>query len=287
MGKPMALNMLRFAGKLLACDLKAEALAELESAGADITRDVREAAKADGIFLCVPSSRVVESIFYGEQGILSLLRPGQTVVDFSTIKYATTLRLAADLEARGVRFLDAPISGMEARAKDATLTVMVGGNREVYEKMLPYLNSVGNKILYMGEVGNGQLTKLINQLLFDINAAALAEVLPMAVKMGLDPQKVGDVVNSGTGRSYASEFFIPKNLQGVYDEGYPLEEAYKDLVSAAELASERCIPLPVLGAATATYQTAMLQGHGKLAKGAMIKVYEKLLGVTFRAADHK
>ena len=98
---------------------------------------------------------------------------------------------------------------MEARAIDGTLTVMCGGARDVFDRVKPYLDRIGNKILYMGLTGSGQLTKLINQLLFDINAAALAEILPMGVKMGLDPDLVGEVVNSGTGRSYASEFFIP------------------------------------------------------------------------------
>ena len=101
---------------------------------------------------------------------------------------------------------------------------------------------MGNNMLHMGAVGSGQLTKLINQLLFDINAAALAEILPMAVKMGLDAEKVGSVVNSGTGRSYASEFFIPRVLQGNFADGYAMRNAYKDLVSAAELGGERLHP---------------------------------------------
>ena len=112
-----------------------------------------------------------------------------------------------------------------------------------------------------------------------IERAALGEILPMAVKMGLDPDLVGEVVNSGTGRSYASEFFIPRILQGNFTDGYPMAHAYKDLVSAAELGAERCIPMPVLAAATATYQTALLRGHGDKDKGAMVRVFEELLGV--------
>ena len=118
--------------------------------------------------------------------------------------------------------MDAPISGMEARAIEGTLTVMCGGERAVFERVKPYLDCIGNKILYMGPTGSGQLTKLINQLLFDINAAALGEILPMAAKMGLDPDLVGEVVNSGTGRSYASEFFIPRILKGHFGDGYPM-----------------------------------------------------------------
>jgi 3-hydroxyisobutyrate dehydrogenase-like beta-hydroxyacid dehydrogenase len=205
------------------------------------------------------------------------------VVDTSTITYSATLEIARALEERGIAFLDAPISGMEARARDGTLTIMCGGSARTLEAVRPYLNYMGNNILHMGEVGSGQLTKLINQVLFDINAAALAEILPMAVKMGLGPEKVGSVVNSGTGRSYASEFFIPRILQDNFADGYAMRNAYKDLVSAAELGAARGIPMPVLAAATATYQTALLQGHGDKDKGGMIRVFEDLLGVRFRS----
>jgi 3-hydroxyisobutyrate dehydrogenase-like beta-hydroxyacid dehydrogenase len=113
------------------------------------------------------------------------------VVDTSTITYATTMEVAKKCGTRGVAFMDAPVSGMEARAVEGTLTVMCGGEQKVFEIVKPFLQCVGDKILFIGGVGSGQLAKLINQLLFDINAAAIAEVLPMAVKMGLDPRMVG------------------------------------------------------------------------------------------------
>ena len=101
--------------------------------------------------------------------------------------------------------------------------------------------------------------------------------------MGLDPDLVGEVINSGTGRSYASEFFIPRILRGHFSDGYPMAHAYKDLVSGAELGANQCVPMPVLAAATATYQTALLRGHGEKDKGAMVRVFEELLGVEFRS----
>jgi len=123
--------------------------------------------------------------------------------------------------------------------------------------------------------------KVVREVLF--GPPALAEILPMAVKLGLDPDQVEAVVNSGTGRSYASEFFAPRILKGGFSEGYPLGLAYKDLVSAAKLGAAAQIPLPVTAAATATYQTALRQGHGDKDKGAMILVFEALLGVKFRS----
>jgi 3-hydroxyisobutyrate dehydrogenase-like beta-hydroxyacid dehydrogenase len=134
----------------------------------------------------------------------------------------------------------------------------------------------------MGAVGSGQLTKLINQLLFNINVAGVAEVLPMAAKLGLDPEKVSRVVNTGTGRSFASEFFTPLILKDIFDRGYPLKHAYKDFISAAEVCAALKIPLPMVQAAMTTFQMALAQGHGEEGKGALIKVFEELLGVEFR-----
>jgi 3-hydroxyisobutyrate dehydrogenase-like beta-hydroxyacid dehydrogenase len=173
---------------------------------------------------------------------------------------------------------------MEARAVDGTLTAMCGGKRDAFERVKPLLAYMASTILYMGPPGSGQLTKLVNQLLFNINAAALAEILPMSVKMGLDPDRVAEVVNSGTGRSYASEFFLPRILDDRFGDGYSMAKAYKDMVSAAEIGSSRCIPMPVLGAAAATYQMALLRGHGESDKGGMIRVFEELLGVRYRHA---
>ena len=134
----------------------------------------------------------------------------------------------------------------------------------------------------MGKVGSGQLTKLINQLLFNISCAGVAEVLPMAAKLGLDPEKVTQVVTTGTGRSFAAEFFVPLTLENRFDQGYPIKHAYKDMISAAEISAHQKIPLPVVQATTATFQMALAEGFGDESKGSLIKVFERMLGVEFR-----
>jgi len=282
MGRPIALNLLKSGAQLVVSDRSDESFGAFRERGAAATTNVSELADADIIFLCLPNGKIVHEFLLGEDGLISRLKPGQTVVDLSTITHTTTTAVAGALSADGIAFLDAPISGMEARAVDGTLTVMCGGERKVFDRVKPFLECIGNKILFMGPAGSGQLTKLINQLLFDINAAALAEILPMAVKLGLDPDLVGEVVNSGTGRSYASEFFVPRILQRHFSDGYPMAHAYKDLVSGAELGANHCVPMPVLAAATATYQTALLKGHGQRDKGAMVQVFEDILGVQVR-----
>ncbi|MDR0441053.1 MAG: NAD(P)-dependent oxidoreductase [Candidatus Accumulibacter sp.] len=285
MGRHMAHNMARKSGEPLAVyDVSPAAYPQFRELGVRTLDRVEEIADCDLVFFSLPNAQVVKET---AREIASRMRNGQIVVDLSTISYMATLELSRDLRERGIAFLDAPVSGMEARARDATLTVMCGGEAQVFEKVRPYFAHIGSQTFYMGESGSGQLAKLINQLLFDINVAALAEILPMAAKLGLDCEKIGAIVNSGTGRSYASEFFIPRILARDFSQGYPLRHAYKDLVSAAELSAHEVIPLPVLQAATATYQKALLDGFGKEDKGGMIKVFERILNVEYRAKTEK
>lgn len=225
MGKPITKNLAKAGAEVIATDRKPDAFPDLEATGVQTTTDFARLAEGEIVFLCLPNGQVVHDVLLGESGLAKRLRPDQLVVDLSTITYSTSVAIAKALGEKGVAFLDAPISGMEARAVDGTLTVMCGGDRAAFDRAKPLLESIGSTILFMGQAGSGQLTKLINQLLLDINAAALAEVLPMAAKMGLDPDRVAAVVNSGTGRSYASEFFLPRILRGHFGDGYPMGHA--------------------------------------------------------------
>ena len=235
------------------------------------------------VFLCLPDTEAVRNTLFGADGLVETMPTGSTIVDLGTSSYSATLEIAEQLETNGLTFVDAPISGMQARAEAGTLTIMCGCEKKVFDDLLPVFSVFGETILHMGGTGAGQLTKLINQLLFDINAAALAEILPFGTALGLDPEKMGQVVNTGTGRSYASEFFIPRILRNSFSEGYALRSAYKDLVHAGEISMQKSCPLPLLAAATSTYQQALLKGLGDLDKGAMIKVFEDLLDVQVRA----
>ena len=285
MGKWMALNLLKAGYELMVIDTSPQAVFLADHGAAMATTPAEMAAQVDWIFLCVPNTAIVESVVLGKNGILAGAKEGLIVVDLSTIDYLATLEIEKKLKQKGVIFSDAPISGMETRAQEATLTVMFGGRKDTFELVLPALEAIGNKQIYMGEIGCGQLTKLINQLLFNINAAGIAEVLPMAAKLGLDPEKVTQVVTTGTGRSFAAEFFLPLTLENRFDQGYPLKSAYKDMISAAEICAHEKIPLPMVQAATTTFQMALANGLGSENKGALIKVFEKLLGVEFRKIE--
>jgi len=284
MGGPMAVN-LASSYEVVAHCWNESARNALQGSAVSLSESLQVVGEMDVIFLCLPDADIVEQVLFGPGGLAEVLRPGVVVVDTSTIEYGVTLSISEKLTAIDVRFIDAPISGMRKRAEDGTLTMMCGGDPDLVEELKPLFSTVASNVIYMGPVGSGQLTKLINQLLFDINAAALAEILPLSVKLGLDPAKVGDVVNTGTGRSYASEFFIPNALKGEFDKGYPMQHAYKDLISGSKISVQHQIPTPVLSAAMATYQMALLAGYGAKDKGGMIRVFENLLDVTFRSGN--
>ncbi len=279
MGRPMAQNLARRGAALTVCATRPASLAPFAGTGVCATTDVADVAQCEVVFLCLPNGEIVREV------VDQLVAPHsrvEVVVDTSTIAHAVAVDIARELATRGIEFVDAPVTGMPARAEAGTLTAMCGGTHEAFERAKPLLAHMASTTLYMGPAGSGQLTKLVNQLLFNINAAALAEILPMSVKMGLDPGRVAQVVNTGTGRSYASEFFLPRILDDRFSEGYSMAKAYKDMVSGAEIGARGCIPMPVLGAAAATYQMALLRGHGDSDKGGMIRVFEELLGVRCR-----
>jgi 3-hydroxyisobutyrate dehydrogenase-like beta-hydroxyacid dehydrogenase len=283
MGKWMALNMLKAGFPMRVYDINPTPVEFLAGQGAKAaTSPADAAAQVEWLFLSLPDTELVEKVVFGEKGVVQGARPGLALVDLSTISYIPTLEIDRRLKEKGVLFADAPVSGMEARAKEGKLTVMFGGDEGLFRTVRPALDAIGNQIVYMGGVGSGQLTKLINQLLYNISCAGVAEVLPMAVKLGLDPERVAQVVTTGTGRSFAAEFFIPLTLENRFDEGYPVKSAYKDMISAAEISAHKGIPLPVVNATAVTFQMAMAEGFGDLSKGGLIRVFEKMLGVEFR-----
>lgn len=288
MGRWMAVNLLRRGFALTVCDIDHQAVEVLTDCGAaSVSTPAELSTRVDTIILCLPHKEVVEEVVCGADGVLRKAQAGHLVVDCGTTDYLWTIDFAAKLAPQGIDFVDAPVTGMEKRAKDAALTIMFGGPQRHLEKIRPALAAMGNRIVHMGEVGSGQLAKLVNQLLFNTNMAALAEVLPMAVNLGLDPEKISQVINTGSGQSFASETFIPHILENRFDHGYSLKNAYKDMAGALNISATHHIPLPVVQAATATYQQALRSGYGDQDKGAMIKLFERLLGVVFRKPQFK
>jgi 3-hydroxyisobutyrate dehydrogenase-like beta-hydroxyacid dehydrogenase len=286
MGKWMALNLLKAGHDMTVYDIDPGAIQFLRDPGAESSRSPADMAQqVETVFLSLPNTDIVEQVIFGDEGLIKGAKAGLQVVDLSTISYMRSLDFTRRLAEHKILFADAPVSGMEARAREGTLTIMFGGEKEVFSRLQPLLDILGSEVIYMGAAGSGQLMKLVNQILFNICAAGIAEVLPMAVKLGLDPQKVHRVVTTGTGRSFAADFFIPLTLEDCFDQGYPLNSAYKDMISAAEISAEQKIPLPLTQATATTFQMALAGGYGEESKGALIKVFEDILNVKFRKKE--
>ena len=284
MGRHMAENMYSHGAEIKVFDAIPKVLEDVHANGIPVASSSAEIGNwADLIFLSLPNANVIDSVLFGTNGVISEnTAKNMTVIDLGTTAYIKTLEFAKRLNKLGFGYADAPVSGMESRAKSGELTLMYGGTKDIFDKAYPYFEMISNKILNFGNLGSGQMAKLVNQLLFDINAAALGEILALAGELGLDPQKTVELVNSGTGRSWASEFFAPKIIEGNFSEGYAMGNAYKDIVSANEISAQLQLPMPILAAATAIYQMALKMGTSNEGKGAMIKVYEKIYGVNFR-----
>ena len=283
MGKWMAFNLIKGGFPVKFFARKKAVIEETVGQGGRPVSSPRElASQVNWLFLCLPGTETVEEMLFGRQGITEVMKPGQVLIDCSTVHPLAARRIHQNFKDRGIYFLDAPISGMEARAKAGTLTIMVGGEESAFQQVRPALEAMGNTILYLGASGNGQIMKMVNNVLFDIHCAALAEILPLAVKVGLDPEQAVAVARKGTGQSFALDNFGPLILEGDFGPGYPLEDAYKDMVHAVEISSAHRIPLPVTAATMATYQMALDQGLGRENKGAMIKVWEQVLAVQVR-----
>ena len=283
MGSGMARNLLKAGFPLFAYDVNGEALDRIARRGARTAENAaRVAGACERIILMLPDTRVVESLLFGDEGLKPQLKAGHIIIDCGTTHPDFTRdasRILADL---GVHFLDAPVSGMSSRAADGTLTLMVGGDRGVFCKVEPLLNALGSSIYYMGACGNGQLAKIVNNTLFNISCAALAEMLPLAVRLGLNPEKMCGAVMTGSGQSYGFDTFAPLVLERNFEPGYPMANARKDIDAITGILEKEGVSLPVVSAAADTFQAALDRGLGNLNKGGMTRVWEAVLDVEVR-----
>lgn len=283
MGAGMALNMLKKNGSLSVYDAHDGAMRPLVEAGAVACHSPAEMAKTcELIFMCLPYAPEVRTAIFGDEGIASAKPEGLTIVDTTTLDRTDALKFADETAALGIAYWDCPISGMPFRAKDGTLTVMFGGSDDAFEMVKPYLEQVGTSVIHCGPVGTGQAMKALNNIIYNVNIAALAEVLPLTVAVGLDPEQVAEIVMSGSSRSFASEYFVPRMLDGLFDTDFTLSAAYKDIVNVERMAADTGAALPVVDAMVGSYKAAIEAGYGDEPKSSMLKVYEEALGVKFR-----
>jgi 3-hydroxyisobutyrate dehydrogenase len=280
MGQPMAGHLLA-AGHAVSINTRTKNRAEpLVSRGARWAERPADAAKsADVIFVCVPDTPDVEAVVLGDGGVIQSARKGLIVVDHSTISPTATREIAKKLAEKGATLLDAPISGGDVGARNATLSIMVGGDEKAFRAVLPLLQHLGKNIVHCGPSGAGQLTKLVNQILVGITLMGVSEAMIFAKQCGLDLEKTIEVVGAGAGSSWQLANLGPKMIAGDFRPGFMISLMQKDLRLLMQEAEQSSTSLPAASLLHQLFTAAQAAGHGRDGTQALFTVLQKLASV--------
>ena len=279
MGKPMAKNLLAAGYSVTVWNRtrsKMDELLALGAMGADSPKEVAE--NSDVVITMLADSPDVEEVLLGPLGIIESAREGLTAIDMSTISPQVTRRIAEKLAQKGVKILDAPVSGGEIGAIKGTLSIMVGGPEKTFEECLPIFQVLGKKVTYMGPNGTGQTTKLCNQVICALNIQAVCEGLILGAKAGLDLEKLLEVVTAGAASSWMLSNLGPKMVKRGFEPGFRIRHQQKDLRLALTAAAELDLPLPATGLVHQIFRIAEAEGLSEKGTQALITAMEKIAG---------
>ena len=279
MGKPMAKNMLKAGYGLTVNDLNQAAVQEIVSCGAKAATNNEIGETCDLVMTMVPNSPQVKAVMLGEDGVAAHMRPGTTFIDMSSINPVASKEIAAELAKKNIEMLDAPVSGGEPKAIDGTLSFMVGGKQEVFDRFKPVLESMGTSVVLCGDVGAGNTTKLANQIIVACNIQAVAEALTLAKMAGVDPELVFQAIKGGLAGSTVMNAKAPMMMEGNDKPGFKIDLHIKDLNNALDCAHTVGSPLPMTAAVQEILQWLHNNGCGQNDHSAIIKYYKKLTGI--------
>jgi 2-hydroxy-3-oxopropionate reductase len=280
MGKPMALNLKKAGHTLFVYGRRPESVAPLAQAGCTACASPAEAAAlADVTIVMVSDTPDVETVLFGYNCVADGARPGSVVVDMSTISPTATREFAHKLAARGIDMLDAPVSGGEVGAINATLSIMVGGKPAVFERLQPVLAAMGKNIVLVGDHGAGQVAKACNQIVVAVTIEAVAEALVFARKNGVDPARVRDALMGGFAGSRILEVHGKRMLDNDYTPGFKTRLHQKDLNIVMETAKQLGLALPGAGLVMQHLNALMGTGSGELDSSAVMKIVERASGM--------
>ena len=279
MGAPMARNLAKAGFDVVAYNRTPSKAEVLKADGVSVAESIAEVGRrATVVITMVPDTPDVLSVVEGEGGLAEAMAAGSALVDMSTISPAETRALAARLAAKGVAMLDAPVSGGSWGAQQATLTIMVGGEQETFDRCLPVFEAMGKSITLMGPSGMGQTTKLVNQILVAGTASAVAEALVFAAVQGADVLKTIEAVSGGAAGSWQLANLGPRMVKGDFAPGFMVKLQQKDLRLILEAAQEKHVPLTVTGVARQYFTAVEAMGLGDEGTQAVIKAVESLAG---------
>ena len=283
MGSPMARNLLKAGFEVHVWNRTAARAEALVADGAQVAASPADlGSKVDVVITMVTSSPEVETVLFGRNGAMEKARPGMLVIDMSTISPDVTKSLAERAAAKGVGYLDAPVSGGEVGAMNGTLSIMIGGEAASVERALPLFQAMGKTIIHVGPTGAGQVVKLANQISVSLNNLGVAEALVFAAAHGADLEKTRQVIAGGAGSSWAMHNYAPKILKGDFAPGFLVDLQQKDLRLVLEAAYESKLSLPGTGLVHELYISQQKAGGGREGNLSLIKVIERLCGVEAR-----
>jgi 2-hydroxy-3-oxopropionate reductase len=282
MGRPMAKNLIKAGYKLIVYDKfsKFDDLVSLGAQGGTSNKDV--ASKSDVVITMLPNSPQVKEVILGPDGVIEGSAAGRIVVDMSSIAPAASQEIGAALKAKGIAFLDAPVSGGEPKAVDGTLAIMAGGDQKTFDTVKPILEKVGSSVTLVGDIGSGNVTKLANQIIVALNIAAVSEAFVLSTKAGVDPAKVFDAIKGGLAGSTVMNAKIPMILEGNFNPGFRIELHIKDLQNALDTAHNLNVAVPLTAVIMETLQALKLDGMAANDHDAIIRYYEKLAKIEVR-----
>lgn len=284
MGMPMSLNLVKAGYEVHIYSRRPDVIRHMQEAGCHpVTNPHDLASFCDAVLLCVPDDAVVEELVASEQGLLANAHKGLIIVDHSTVSPYKSRKMYERAAAIGVHYLDAPVSGGPMGAEAATLTIMVGGQKEVFETMLPVFQSMGKHVRYMGSSGAGNITKLINQMLIGVTQTAISEGFVLGTKMGVDPRALYEVISTSTGDSFQLHRTVPNNiLRRDFAPKFTIQLLHKDLVLANEMGRKEQVRLLASTLAEQLFQEACTEGHGGKDIAALILPLEQMNHVEVR-----
>jgi 2-hydroxy-3-oxopropionate reductase len=286
MGKPMASHLVKAGHTVHVCDLAEESVKHLCSLGGKACSCCKEVAqKSDIIFIMVPDTPDVEAVLFGAEGVAEGLKPGSIVVDMSSISPIATKEFAKKLAAMGVKMLDAPVSGGQVGAENATLSIMVGGPVDVFNQIKPYFERMGKNIVHIGDHGDGQTCKVANQIVVALTIEAVGEALLFASKAGADPAKVRAALLGGFAQSRILELHGERMIKHTFNPGFRIRLHQKDLNLALESARSLGLSLPNTSLAQELFNAVAAQGGSDLDHSAMVLALEKLANHTIRGSS--
>ncbi|MEA4848013.1 MAG: 2-hydroxy-3-oxopropionate reductase [Clostridiaceae bacterium] len=280
MGKPMSKNLIKAGYELVVNDLNTVAVKELTDLGAVAAATPCEVAKqTDVVITMLPNSPHVKQAAMGEKGIIEGVHPGSIFVDMSSIAPLVSRELYAEFAKAGVEMLDAPVSGGQPKAIDGTISIMVGGKKEVFDNCYPILKAMGGSVVLTGDIGAGNTTKLANQIIVALNIAAMSEAYVLAAKAGVEPELVYNAIKDGLAGSTVLNAKSGLVMDRKFDPGFRIELHIKDLANALDTAHEVGVPLPLTASVMEILQSLKVDGLQKEDHCAIVKYYEKLANV--------